>query len=570
MNQSLLFIIYFLSLNFLCFFLGYLVNIKNQPNPFKYFISKDEFEQSFWRKFYARNTSDFLRINLDVSFLILFFKLLKLESSLISHVVAIVSLWGLVYMTYVFIFSYFFRRLLMLKADLSFIGVGLTIARRKKYFIFLGIGIVLLFFYSLFYSIANNLLRLEVSLSLYSFLIFYIAILGFKNIFIYPYFVYQNRAVISPSIHFIMNLLNSNKYFKMLNLEVADVLSKNIYDKFELNDKPDIVFISVESLGSIVYKDSDIFSRVKKVLIRYNEEFASKKIQIASSFSTPPLFAGGSWLSVGSLIYGYKMENDTHYNYLFKNNSNFTVYQSIFHYFKNQGYDASMIATLGGSEKVDVDWEKLRKVYPMDSFIKFEDIAYKGKLLDFMSSLNSPPDQYSLWKGMELINSNTLKPKITLFNTLNSHCNWHSPLKLAEDYQQLNTIEDFKTTTNTKKPQKDNYIDAIIYQLEVVFDYISENPDKLYIIFGDHQPPFITPDSLGFETPLFVISKNQELIDGLRKAGFQNDLVNFNHTIRHEGFYSLFMKIFLQVYSNSKGDLPVFPDGIKFENKGIS
>jgi len=356
----------------------------------------------------------------------------------------------------------------------------------------------------------------------------------------------------------------------MLNLELADVFSKNIYEKFELNDKPDIVFISVESLGSIVYKDAEIFSRIKKVLIRYNNEFASKEIQIASSFSTPPQFAGGSWLSVGSLIYGYKMENDTHYNYLFKNNSNFKVYQSIFHYFKNQGYDASMIATLGASGKIDVDWEKIRKVYPMDSFIKIEDIAYKGKLLDFLSSLNSPPDQYSLWKGMELINSNTLKPKITLFNTLNSHCNWHSPLKLEDDYQQLNTIEDLKTTTNTKKPWKDNYINAIIYQLEVVFEYISKNPDKLYIIFGDHQPPFITPESLGFETPLFVISKNQQLIEGLRSEGFQNDLVNFNHTIKHEGFYSLFMKIFLQVYSNSKGDLPVFPDGIKFEHKGIS
>lgn len=569
MNQDLLFIIYFLSLNFLCFFLGYLVNIKNQPNPFKYFISKDDVEQSFWRKFYARNTSDFLRINLDLSFLILFFMLLKLESSLISHVVVIVSLWGLVYMTYVFTFSYFFRRLLMLKADLSFIGVGLTIAGGKKYFIFFGIGILLVIFYSLFYSIANNLLRLEVSLGLYLLVILYIAILGFKNIFIFPFFDYHNRVVISPSIHFFMNFLKSNEYFKKLNLDVADVLSKNIYDNFELNDKPDIVFISVESLGSIVYKDSEIFSRIKKVLNSYSNEFASKELQIASSFSTPPQFGGGSWLSVGSLIYGYKMENDTHYNYLFKNNSNFKVYQSIFHYFKNQGYDASMIVTLGGNGKINVDWEKISKVYPMDSFIKIEDIAYKGKLLDFMSYLHSPPDQYSLWKGMELINSNTLKPKISLFNTLNSHYNWHSPLKLEEDYQELNIIEDLRTTANTKKPNKDNYINAIIYQLEVVFDYISKNPDKLYVIFGDHQPPFVTPDSLGFETPLFVISKNQKLIDGLRREGFQNDLLNFNHTIRHEGFYSLFMKIFLQVYSNSKGDLPVFPDGIKFDNKGI-
>lgn len=569
MNQDLLFITYFLSLNFLCFFLGYLVNIKNQPNPFNSFFSESVGKQSFLRKFYARNTSDFLRINLDVSLLILFFMFLKPERLLIPHVVAIVSLWGLVYMTYMFTFSYFFRRLLMLKADLGFIGVGLAIAGNRKYFIFLGIAFILITFYSLFYTLADNLLKLDVSLSLYLFTSFCIILLGLKNIFSFPFFVYQNRVVISPSIHFFMNLLNSKRYFKMLNLEKAEVLSKNIYDKFQLNDKPDIVFISVESLGSVAYQDSEIFSRIKEVLNCYNKDFTAKNIQIASSFSTPPQFAGGSWLSVGSLIYGYKMENDTHYNYLFKNNSNFNSYKSIFHYFKNQGYDASMISTLGGNNKIDVDWEKIKKVYPMDSFIKIEDLSYTGKLLDFISCLHSPPDQYSLWKGMEIINSNTSKPKISLFTTLNSHCNWHSPLKLVENYQELNIIKDFKTTINTKKPTKDNYIHAIIYQLEVVFDYISKNPDKLYIIFGDHQPPFITPDSLGFETPLFVLSKNHKLIDGLRKVGFQNNLVNFNHTIRHEGFYSLFMKIFLQVYSKSRGDLPVFPEGIKFENMSV-
>lgn len=566
MNQNLLFIIYFLSINFLCFSLGYLVNIKNQPNPFYFLYKKNHHKQSFLRKLYTRNTSDFIRINLDVSLLIQIFMLLKIEGSIVSHVVTIVCLLGLVYITYLYTFSYFFRRYLMLKADLSFIGVGLTIAKSKKYFIYLGISIILLGFYSLFYTLADNLLKLDVSLSLNLFSIFCISILGFKNIFSYEYLLYHNRVVISPSLHFFMNIIKSNRYFKMLRLEETEVLSKNIYDEFQLNDKPDIVFISVESLGSIVYKNSAIFSKIERVLTYYNKDFAAKNIHIASSFSTPPQFGGGSWLSVGSLIYGYKMENDTHYNYLFKSNSNFKYYNSIFHFCKNQGYDASMISTLGGYDKIDMDWDKIKKAYPMDTFIKIEDIAYTGKLLDFLW-LHSPPDQYSLWKGMELINSSTSKPKISLFPTINSHCYWHSPLKLEEDYQELNVIEDLKTTTSTQKPLKDNYIHAIIYQLEVVFDYISKNPDKLYIIFGDHQPPFITPDSLGFETPLFILSKNQKLIDELRKEGFHNDLINLNHTIRHEGFYSLFMRSFLQVYSDSKGHLPLFPDGIKFETK---
>lgn len=568
MDQNLLFIIYFLSLNFLCFLLGYLVNIRNQPNPFYSFVSNGVGKQSFLSKFYGRKTSDFLRINLESSLLILFLTVVNLETHLASHLVAIVSLWGLIYMTYTFTFTYFFRRLPMVKADLSFIAIGLTLAKNRKYFIFIGIFIVLIIFYLLYYKLANVILEFDVSISIYLLVIFIVTTLGLKNIFSFPYLIYHERVVISPSIHFIKNLINSNKYFNLLNFGEAEVSSKNIYSSFGLFEKPDIVIISVESLGSIAYKDAEVFSGVKEVLIDYDEKFSAKGVHVASSYSTPPQFAGGSWLSVGSLIYGYKMEHDTQYNALFKIHSNFKGYKSILHYFKDQGYDASMIATLGGYEDFQVDWEKIRNVYPMDSFIKIEDIAYTGKLLDFMGQPSSPPDQYSLWKGMELIDSTTGKPKISLFTTLNSHCNWHSPLKLEKDYQELNFIDDFKTTDNTKKPRKENYTSSIAYQLEVVFDYVSKNPDKVYIIFGDHQPPFITSDSLGFETPIYVMSKNQELIDGFIREGFDNGLTNLNHTIKHEGFYSLFMKSFLQVYSKTKENLPIFPDGISFEKKG--
>lgn len=567
MNQDILFIFCFLSLNFLCFLLGYLVNIRNQPNPFYYFVSNNVGKKSFLSKFYGRKTSDFLRINLEVSLLILFVKVVDLETHLASHLVAVVSLFGLIYITYTFTFSYFFRRLPMIKADLSFIFIGLTLAKNRKHLIFIGVFIVITIFYLLYYNLTKIILEFDVSISVYLIGIFCLIALGFKNIFSFPYLIYHERVVISPSIHFIKNLINSNKYFNLLNFEASEVSSKNIYSSLRLFGKPDIVIISVESLGSIAYKDAEVFSGIKEKLNDYDEKFTAQGIFVASSYSTPPQFAGGSWLSVGSLIYGYKMEHDTQYNVLFKYHSNFKGYKSILHYFKDQGYEASMIATLGGYEDFQVDWEKIRNVYPMDSFIKMEDIAYSGKLLDFMGQPSSPPDQYSLWKGMELIDSNNGKPKISLFTTLNSHCNWHSPLRLEKDYQELNSIVDFKTTDNTKKPRKENYTSSIAYQLEVVFDYVSKNPDKVYIIFGDHQPPFITSDSLGFETPLYVLSNNQKLIDGFVREGFHNGLTNLNHTIKHEGFYSLFMKSFLQVYSKSKGNLPVFPDGIKFEKK---
>jgi hypothetical protein len=221
-----------------------------------------------------------------------------------------------------------------------------------------------------------------------------------------------------------------------------------------------------------------------------------------------------------------------------------------------------MIATLGGYEEFDVDWEKVKNAYPMDYFVKWADIQYNGKLLNSTCA----PDQYSLWKGMEIIESKNTQPKISLFSTLNSHCNWHSPLAIEDNYRLL-INNDFDTTTNTNKPRKENYISSIAYQLETVFDYVYKNPEKIYIIFGDHQPPFITSDMFGFETPLYVLSTNKNLIEGFRQDGFNEELTNLKNSIKHEGFYSLFMKSFLTIYSQKGETLPILPDGIIFDKK---
>lgn len=567
MNQDVKFVLLFLSINFLCFFLGYLSNIKQQPNPI-YFLKISILNiRYFLGQHYCRVSSDFLRINLECSFLILLFKVFQIESNLASHLIAAVSLWSLIYITYIFTITFFFKRVPMIKADISFIKVGLTLMKKKKYIIFFALFLVLILFYSLFYYISKSLLSLEVSTITYLLLVSGLVVLGFKDIFSFRFHIYHLRGVLSPSIHFFKNIINSKKYLSMLNFDINDVLSKNIYSNYNLIEKPDIVIISIESFGSVAYKDEEIYAEIKKTLSDYHEKFSSKGIHIASSYSTAPQYGGGSWLSVGSLVYGYKMEHDIQYNAIFKIQSNFKRYKSMIHYFKDQGYDASMIATLGGYDDFQVDWEKVKNVYPMDSFIKWDDLEYRGKTLDFMNASYSPPDQFSLWKGMEIINSKSIKPKISLFSTLNSHCNWHTPLQLEEDYKTLNIIENFDTTTQINKPRKANYIKSIVYQLEVVFDYVSKNPNKIYVIFGDHQPPYIPTDSLGFETPLYVLSTNEKLIDGFRSEGFHEGLTNINNTIRHEGFYSLFMKSFLQVYSESTVNLPIFPEGIVFEKK---
>lgn len=567
MNSDFLFVLFFLILNFLCFSLGYLVNIKEQPNPFYFLKTFQISTKDFYRQHYTRNSSDFFRINLESSLLIFACYHFCPDSSLAPHLIAIISIWGLINITYIFTIAYFFKRVPMLQADLSFISIGITIVKNKKYIIFILITATLILFYFIFYFLSDILLSAKIAAPTFYIILSIVAILGFKDLFNFRYLMLHHRSVISPTIFLIRNIRISKKYLNVLNFSASEIDSKNIYSDIFLSEKPEIFIFSIESLGSVVYKDDDIYKEIEKTLSRYEEIFKKEQIYFASSYSKAPQFAGGSWLSVGSLLYGYKIEHDTQYNAIFKIESKFRDYKSMIHYFKEQGYYASMITPLGGYEEHHVDWEKIKNVYPMDYFVKWSDLNYQGKSLEFMNASFNPPDQYSLWKGMEIIQNKSPKPKITIIQTLNSHCNWHSPIALESDFKKLDELESFETTKNTKKPRKTNYISAINYQLELVFDFISKNPDKIYIVFGDHQPPFITPDSMGFETPLYVFSTKKELIHAFKKEGFNDCLIKIDNSINHEGFYSLFMKAFLKNFSNHVEELPVLPNGILFEGK---
>ncbi|MGY6561576.1 MAG: sulfatase-like hydrolase/transferase [Luteibaculaceae bacterium] len=564
MLADLQFVLLFLGLNFLGFSLGYLINAKEQPNPF-YFAKKVNFlDIEYWRLNYQRNSSDFLRFNLELSVLLLVFCAFSFHSTWVAHLIALVGLWGLINITYIFTIAYFYKRTPMLQADLSFVKVGLTIAKNRKYILFLLLFVLLLLFYFIFYSLARLALSLEVSYFTLGILFVVVCVLGLKQLFTYNYVFLHLRAVVSPTLYLIRNVKNASKYLSLLTFKESEILSKNIYKSIALNTKPDIVLISVESFGSVAYKDPDIFRGITETLHNYASLFEKQGIYSASSYSKAPQFAGGSWLSVGSILYGYKLEHDTQYNAVFKMDSEFRKYQSMVHYFKEQGYYTAMIAPLGGYEDHQINWEQIKNVYPMDSFVTWKSLQYTGKTLQFMHVGYNPPDQYSLWKGMELLDKESEKPKFTVFPTLNSHCNWHSPITLEDDFSRLNQTKDFDTTKNTKKPSKENYTKAINYQLQVIFDYIGKHPEKIYVIFGDHQPPFVTPEELGFYTPIFVFSANKHLISEFQKEGFDATFLTPKNVINHEGFYSLFMKCFLKTYGPSQQDFPVLREGIKF------
>jgi len=111
------------------------------------------------------------------------------------------------------------------------------------------------------------------------------------------------------------------------------------------------------------------------------------------------------------------------------------------------------------------------------------------------------------------------------------------------------------------------------YQLDCLMDFVQQqgNENDLFIIIGDHQPPVLTPRESPQECPIHLIShqKNEAFIRAFQQQHFTKGLLpDLNQTsMKHEGFYSLWMHHFLQHFSKTEEkDLPVyFPDGITIE-----
>jgi hypothetical protein len=72
----------------------------------------------------------------------------------------------------------------------------------------------------------------------------------------------------------------------------------------------------------------------------------------------------------------------------------------------------------------------------------------------------------------------------------------------------------------------------------------------------------------GFSTPVHIVSKNQSLIDGLTEYGFTPGMTaaSLEPSLRHEGIYSLLMRVLVEQYGADPVALPNYlPHGAEPE-----
>jgi len=259
------------------------------------------------------------------------------------------------------------------------------------------------------------------------------------------------------------------------------------------------------------------------------------------------------------------------YNLLFKSNSSFKYYQSLLSFLKSNGYKNYLLCPLGGGYNDKVDWEIVKRNFDADEFLDWKKMDYQGKKYKYLKMGYSPSDQYSIHKAHQIIEEDSVEPYSLFFSTLNSHMPFHSPSEIVEEWKDLNTTnENGVVEDDANLSLFDKYKKAINFQLSFVLDYINKKDngdDTIYILFGDHQPPFITKREMGFSTPIHILSRNQEFLKIFDELSFNEGFypqIQKDHLINHEGFYSLFMKGFNQAFGKVKNlDLPYMPNGVE-------
>lgn len=556
------FFAYLIGLNIACFLPFYFINYRTQPNPFEFLIANRHTFRSLVKTLYTKYPfSDPFRVNFDYTFVVLIAAALQADSNWMSLFAAVIWTIGIVDFAYSSMMHIIFRRRPSLRSDWLLAKSGLSIVHDNRWLYIMGIAIVLLALLLASYHATGFLLRHSpankyVSLAIAICLL--LPALYHWRMMKYPFFLF--RTVYSPTLNFYRNTRYSQIYESIHALERPHFEALNDFDNVVLKAKPDFITVCVESYGSFAFRNDTIHDAVKDVLDKYTRDLADAGLHVASTFSEPPLFAGGSWLSYVSFTYGLRIDDLLLHDALFERNNAFSAYESLFHVLKRNGYDSLLLCPLGGYETARVNWESINKCFQSDKNYDFDSLKFEGQTYSFMAQGNAvcPPDQYSLSFAYDDIVRSRESPFSLFFCTLNSHYPWNSPTQSVDDWRNLDEQNvNPATTTDQESDLLAKYKAAIRYQLDYLLRFALEHAsDNLVItLFGDHQAPFVTPESFGKETPVHVISRSRTLTDELCRNGLVPGLDlagNQAVGIKHEGFLSLFMRAVNQAFGQDR------------------
>jgi phosphoglycerol transferase MdoB-like AlkP superfamily enzyme len=378
-------------------------------------------------------------------------------------------------------------------------------------------------------------------------------------------------AVSSFAYKLRQNIIDSIALHEQIN-RYDDTLAQNAYNYtgHELLVKPNIFLIFIESYGSVLYKRPDYRQAYTELLNGLQARLEENDWHVVSALSEAPTWGGGSWMSYTSTLFGLRI--DTHPQYLSLRERYQTVtYPDLGHYLKSQGYEYVRLSSLA-VDLEEEEWDQLKNLYGIDRWPNYDDLDFTGPHFGWGPS---PPDQYALYYAYETILKKSEQPFFFFFITQNSHYPWAPLPEVVEDWRTLNESTEitavFDPDAISHQAKRQNYLNSINYELSFLTDYIvkTEQKNSIFIIIGDHQPPQVSRRNDSFDTPVHILSRDSALVDGFLEYGFGPGLAvgQATATMRHEGFYSMFMRVLLAEYGQGTRVRPDYlPGGIATGN----
>ena len=557
------------ALNMIIFLPWYLLSYTQSDFfPYKGLIEGAVFDR--FKSFFVRHNYDPFRLSIDILLICVFVYNFRFHPR-VKYIIKLALYYYLVivlYQVYNAFFNLIYQTPPVFYNDLPFLENGLKIFINDfDWLSLLGLAFLMVIIYASS-SLFNYMTRLlqNVRMGMHSRAIFGILLIVIVTGLI-RYGMQVNPAY---GVQFVAgsiwkNTRESLVVNKMVNeINYEEFSRQSVQYGFNIDKyKPNIIVIFIESYGKLVLDQPYLSVEYKKKLLEKQKSISTSGYHGVSALSQAPVAGGGSWLSYTTFGIGYRLQSQSLF-FSFLKNEKFRKYTHLYKWLDNQGYINYRLNPQYDNNKFTIPWDLYTSFFSVDEWIRLKDLNYKGILYGFGPS---PPDQYSLNYALKLAESNQKGPFSLFFISKNSHTPFFKPYEIKADWSIWNDIEGPDQPGRFfRKPTLENYLKAIMYQLDYIFQIIEDGGENdLYIIVGDHQPPAL--DAQGFETPIHIISKDSTFIKGFENYGFTSGLLPDKNRIslKHEGLYTMLLRELKRNYSSDSILLPDYlPNGIIF------
>lgn len=576
-NQELYLWSLFTLLNSLYFFPRFLLDFTDSDFfPWSSFLNAEPGLYQHLKPIFIRENYDIFRVSYDFLLLVFSFFIFRkwVSYKKFSIIVFVFFIVTFLFQLYTSFFLHLYNTEPLLYNDWDALKLGFMIVFQGVNLSFiLAVFLFVAFLWGIF-LLVRKLMKIiySVSIGWFSKVLFGLFLLLFGFNLKYRFVETANHTFQSQIILLVDNIIGSQIAVDNMKLiTVEKLVASNNYSSFKQVVPPNIIFIAVESYGKVLNDHQELQASFHQNLMQNNSLLNKNGWESMSCFSESPVHGGISWVGYSTMFYGFNIQNHATYLSLLER-ENLEEYQSLFNLLKQNKYKNYKLSSIPQVGKLKIPWDKYTNFYHVSEWIKHDDLNYNGKLYGFGPS---PPDQYSLNFAMNKIkNTDSVDPFSLFFITQNSHNPFIVPDSLAINWRNLNTKtqKEIVDVNFLGKPLLKNYGASINYQLDMLTDLILKTGDSndVFILVGDHQPPFIAKEKYGKEVPFHIVSKNKNFLKGFKKYGLNKSLLvnDSSNTIKHEGFYSMFIREIIRSYNTENNDvtLPVYlPNGVEFK-----